>query len=151
MCEIPNGAPMGYSTCQALDKSRDQYVYSDLLDETHIHVLLTLHVHPIHNQFRQFPLCNFDQLWLPDELHQLLLGLVKDLLHWLLNYLNARNVMDRFDNRFTSVPRYLGLQRFFQPLVSMKSGSWHGKEICRMIRTLAVNGAPIVDRSKDDG
>jgi hypothetical protein len=151
MCEIPKGAPMGHSTCRALDNSRDQHVYSELLDEPNIDVLHTLHVHPIRNQFWQFPLCNVYRLWQPDELHQLLLGLVKDLLHWLLKYLKARNVKDQFDNRFTSVPRYPGLQRFSKPFDLMKSGSWQGKEIRGMIRTLAVNCAPILDCSKDDG
>jgi hypothetical protein len=33
----------------------------------------------------------------------------------------------------------------------MKSGSWQGKVIWRMIRTLAVNCPPILDCSKDDG
>jgi hypothetical protein len=72
-------------------------------------------------------------------LHQLLLGLVKDLLHWLLKYLKARNVKDQFDNQFTSVPRYRGLQHFSTPFDSLKSGTWQGKEILGMIRTLAVN------------
>jgi hypothetical protein len=151
MCEIPKGPPMGHSTCRALDNSRDQHAYSELLDEPDIDVLHSLQVHPIHNQFWQFPLCNVYRLWQPDELHQLLLGLVKDLLHWLLKYLKARNVKDQFDNRLTSVPRYLGLQCFSKPFDSMKSGSWQGKEIRGMIRTLAVNCAPILDCSKDDG
>jgi hypothetical protein len=50
-----------------------------------------------------YPLCNVYRLWQSDELHQLLLGLVKDLLHWLLKYLEARNLKDQFDNRFTLV------------------------------------------------
>jgi hypothetical protein len=99
MCEIPKGAPMQHSTCQVLDNSRDLYVYSELLDETNNDVLHTLHVHPIHNQFWQFPLGCVYQLWQPDELHQLLLGLVKDLLNWLCKYLKARNVKDQFHNR----------------------------------------------------
>jgi hypothetical protein len=33
----------------------------------------------------------------------------------------------------------------------MNSGSWKGKEIRGMIRTLAVNCAPILDCSQDDG
>jgi len=151
MCEIPEGAPMGHSTCRALDNSRDRHVYSMLLDETNIDVLHTLHVHLIRNQLWQFPLCNAYQLWQPDELHQLLLGLVKDLLHWLLKYLKARNVNNQFDNRFTLVPQYPGLQHFSNPLNSMKRGSWQGKEIRGMIRTLAVNCAPILDCSKDNG
>jgi len=150
MCEIPKGAPMGHSTYRAFDNSRYQHIYSELLDETNIDVLHTLHVHQIRNQFWQFPLCNVYRLWQPDELHQLLLGLVKDLLHRLLKYLKARNVKDQFDNRFTSVPRYPGLQRFFKPFDSMKSSSWPGEEIWGMIRTLSVNCAPILDCSNDD-
>ena len=105
MCEIPTGALMGHSTCRGLDNLRDQHVYPELLAETNIDVLHTLHVHPIRNQFWQFSLCNVYYLWQPDELHQLLLGLVEDLLHWLLKSLKAGNVKDQFDNRFTSVPR----------------------------------------------
>jgi hypothetical protein len=104
MCEIPIGAPMGDSTFQPLDNPQDQHVYCNLLDETNIDVLHTLGVHPIRNEFWQRPLCNAYRLWQPDELHQLLLGLVKDLLHWLLKYMNARNLQDQFENRLTSVP-----------------------------------------------
>jgi hypothetical protein len=75
MCEIHEGAPIGCSTCSALESSRDQHVHSELLDETFIDALLTLLVGPIHNQFWQFPHCNVYQLWQPDELHQQLLGL----------------------------------------------------------------------------
>jgi len=151
MCEIPTGALMGHSTCRGLDNLRDQHVYPELLAETNIDVLHTLHVHPIRNQFWQFSLCNVYYLWQPDELHQLLLGLVEDLLHWLLKSLKAGNVKDQFDNRFTSVPRYPGLQRFSKPLDSMKRSFWKGKEIRGVIRTLSVNCAPILDCSKDDG
>jgi len=108
-------------------------------------------VHPIRNQFWQYPLCDVYRLWQPDGLHKLLLGLVKDLLHWMLKYLKARNLKDQFDNRFTSVPRYRGLQRFSKPFDSMKSSSWQGKEIRGVIRTLAVNCAPIVDCFQDAG
>jgi hypothetical protein len=83
-------------------------------------------------------------------LHQLLLGSVKDILHWLIKYLKARNVKDQFDNRFTSVPRYPGLQHFSKPFNSLRGGTWQGKEIRGMIRTLVVNCAPLLDYSKDD-
>jgi hypothetical protein len=84
-------------------------------------------------------------------LHQLFLGLVKDLFHWLFKYLKARNVKDQFDNRFTSVPRYSSLQHFSKLFDSLRCGTWQGKEICGMIRTLAVNCAPILDCCKYDG
>jgi hypothetical protein len=98
MCQSPNGAPMGHSTFRPLDNPRDEHVYLKLLDRTNIDVLHPLGVHPIHNQFWQYPLCNVNRLWQPGELHQLLLGLVKDLLHWLLKYLKAGNVKDQFDD-----------------------------------------------------
>jgi len=79
------------------------------------------------------------------------MGLVKDLLHWLLKYLSVRNIRDLFDNRFTSVWRYWGLQRFSNPVHLMKTSSWQGKEIWSMISTLAPNCPPILDCIKDDG
>jgi len=84
MCEIPKGAPIGHSTFRPLNNSRDQYIYSELLEDNNIDALHTVGVCPIHNQFWQYPLCNVYRLWQPDELHQLLLGLVKDLVHWLI-------------------------------------------------------------------
>jgi hypothetical protein len=151
MCEIPKGAPMGHSPFRPLNNSRDQHIYSKQLEDINIDALHTLGVRPIRNQFWQCPLCNVYRLWQPDELHQLLLGIVKDLLHWVIKYLKARNVEDQFDNRFTSVPRYPGLQHFSKPFDSLTCGTWQGKEIRAMIRTLAVNCAPILDCSKDDG
>jgi hypothetical protein len=50
----------------------------ELLDETNIDVLHTFGIHSIRNQFWQYPLGNVYRLLQPDELHQLLLGLVKD-------------------------------------------------------------------------
>jgi len=49
------------------------------------------------------------------------------------------------------VPRYPGLQQFSKPFDSLKSGTLQGTEICGMIRTLAVNCAPILVCSTDDG
>jgi len=50
----------------------------ELLENNMIGGLHTLGVHPIRNQFWQYSLCTVYRLWQPDELHQLLLGLVKD-------------------------------------------------------------------------
>jgi len=150
-CKIPNSVSMGHPTFRPLDYWRDQDVYLELLDEPNINVLHTVGVHPIRNQLCQYPLCNVYRLLQPDELHQLLLGLVKDLLHWLLKYLKGINVKDQFDNWFTSVPQYLGLQRFSESFDEMTNNLWQGKEIWGIIRTLAVDWAPIVDCSKDDG
>jgi len=75
---------LGHSTFQPLDNSSNQHIYSELLLDNNIDALHNLGVHPIRYQFWQFRLCNVYRLWQPDELHQLLLGLVKDILHWQL-------------------------------------------------------------------
>ena len=74
MCEMSKGGPMGHSTFRRLDNSRDEHIYTELLEDNNIAALHTLGVHPIHNQFWQYPLCNVYHLWQPAELHQLLLG-----------------------------------------------------------------------------
>jgi hypothetical protein len=79
------------------------------------------------------------------------LGLVKDLLHWLLKYLKGRYVKNQFDRRFTLGLQYLGLQCFSKPFDSMKCSSQQVKLILGMIRTLAVNCTVNLDCSKDDG
>jgi len=54
-------------------------------------------------------------------------------LNWLLKYLKARNLKDQFDNRFTLVARYPGIQHFSKPFDLLKSGIWQDKEIGGMI------------------
>jgi hypothetical protein len=98
ICEDPKGGPMGHSTFRPLKSSRDQYFHSELLEDNNIDALCTLGVHPIRNQFWQYPLSNVQFLGQPEELHQPLLGLVKDWLHWRLKYCKVRNVKDQFDN-----------------------------------------------------
>jgi len=136
MCEIPRVVPMGHSTFRPLNFSTDQHINPTPLEETTINALDTLGVHLIHNQSWQYPLCNVYWLWQPDEVHQLLLGSVKNSLHRVLKHLNARNVKDQFNNRFASIPHYAGLQFFSTQFNSFKSGTWKGKEICVMMRTL---------------
>jgi len=97
--------------------------------------------------FWQYPLRNVYRLLQPFELPQLLLGLVQDLMHKLLIYLKGRNVQDQFDNRFTSVPRYPGLQHFSTPVDSLKTCYWERKPIRGMIRMLGVICSPILDCS----
>jgi len=151
MCKNPQGAPMGHWSFRRLDSSRDYHFYSELLKHNNFDAVILLGVHPIHNQFWQYPLCNVCRLWQPDELHLLLLGLVNELLHGLLKYVKGGNVKYQFDIRFTLVPPYPGLQHFSKSFDSLKSGTWQGIEIDRIIRILAVNCAPILDCSQDAG
>jgi hypothetical protein len=151
MCEIPKCVLMGHSTIRPLDISRDQHTYSELLQDNDLNALHMLGFHPIRNQFWQYPLCNVYRHWQHDELHQLLLGFGKDLFHWLLQYLNARQIKNQFENRFTLVQQYPGFQHLTKPFDHFKSGTRHGKEIRAMIRTLAIDCAPILVWSTDDG
>jgi len=89
---------MGHSTFRPVDNPPDTHVFLELLGETNIDVLHTLGVYPICNEMWQYPLGNVYHLWLPDELHQLLVGPGNDLLHWLLRYLNARTVKNSVSN-----------------------------------------------------
>jgi hypothetical protein len=129
MCKFAKGVLMGHSTCRPLDNSRDQHIYSELLEDITIDALHTLGVRPIHVQLWQYPLCNDYCHWQPDELHLLLLGFVQDLLHWLLKYLKARIVKDQFDNQFTLVPYYSSGHHFSTPFNSLNTGTWHCIEI----------------------
>jgi len=134
---------MGCWTFRLLENSTDQHVCAEVLDKTQSDDLLTPGVHPISNQLWRYTLCNVYLLWLPDELHQLLLSLVKNILRWLFKYLNARNDQDESDNWFRLVPRYPGHECFFEPFNLVNSSSWQGIEIRGMIRTREANFAAI--------
>jgi hypothetical protein len=108
-------------------------------------------IHPICNKFWQFHRCIFYLLWQSDELHQLLLELVKNLFHWLFKNLKARNVKNHFDHWFILVPWYSGLQCISEQFYSIICISWQWTGIQGMIRIQIVYYTPILDRSKDDG
>jgi len=121
MCESHKGAAMVWSTFQPLDFSSNQHIYSELLLDIEVDSLHTLGIHPIHDQWWYYSLCNDYRLWGPDELHQLLLRLVNDILNWLLKDLKTRNVKEDFENQFTLVPQYLSLQLFSKLFSSLTS------------------------------
>jgi len=113
-------------------------------------MLCTLEVDPMHNLFRQYPFCNIFWLSQSAEYPQLHMDLVKNLFNWLLTYLKAINVQDEFDNWFTFVLWYLGLQHFSIQFNWSTSRTCHGIGIHGMIRILASNCTPILNFSKDD-
>jgi hypothetical protein len=102
ICAIPKGTSMGHSVFLALDNSRHQHIYSELLDGYDGDPHHTLSVNPIRNQFWQYSLCNDYRLWQPDELPQWLLGSVKDILHSKLNCLKLE--MSRINMTIDSHP-----------------------------------------------
>jgi len=104
-----------------LDNSRSQHIYLHLLEDNNMDALHTLGVYPMRHQFWQYPHANVYHVRQPDELHQLLLRLVKDLLHWVLKYLTAWNVKNQFDNWFRLVSQYPCLYHFSKPFNSLKA------------------------------
>ena len=150
LCGNPGAALTGHCTFWQLNNRRNHHVHLELLNETHIEGLHNLGVDPIRNQFWQYLVCNVYWLWLPDELHKRLMGLVKYLLNWLLKYLKATNVEDQFDNWFTSVPHFPGHLRYSKPFDPIKRSASQGTESQGIIRTLAVMCAPFLDCYKDN-
>jgi hypothetical protein len=69
MCDIPKYAPTGHSTFRPLHNSRDQHICLELIEDNNIDALHTVGVHPICNQFWQYPLFNVYRLWQLDELN----------------------------------------------------------------------------------
>lgn len=98
ICEIDIGIPFGHSTFQPPINRRDQYNCFEHLIEFRYDALCTLYVHPMHDQFWQYPVCHFAWHWQPYELHQLQREIVMDLLNCLLQYLKARNDKDECVN-----------------------------------------------------
>ena len=92
----------------------------------------------ITNPFWNYPLCDVYRLWQPDTLHQLYLGIVKDLFEWVTEYMNMRALKAEFDAWFTSVPHYPNMLHFSKPFVALKNGTWQGKEIRMMVRSLGA-------------
>ena len=64
------------------------------------------------NPLWNFTACDPYQLWQPDILHLLNLGIVKTMMEWLIGYMEDRDLLDRFNTRFKSMASYPGFARF---------------------------------------
>jgi hypothetical protein len=144
VCEVEKGKDMGHPKGSSKHEPRCPARYQEHLETNNDDELHKLHVQASYNHFWEYPLCNVYRLWQPDALHQLYLGIVKTVFNWLLDYLTARGLKEDFDTRFTGVPSYPGLARFTKTFDSLKSGSWQGKEIREMLRSLSVLCAPLL-------
>ena len=75
MCEIPKGPAMGHDQQERKFKLRSAVEYQERLED-YAGELKQVHLQPIPNLFWDYPLCDIYQLWQPDTLHQLYLGIV---------------------------------------------------------------------------
>ena len=85
VCEVPKGPAMGHNkqTRNYIFPCRAEYQerLDDCMDE-----LKAVNIPPIANPFCDYPLCDVYRLWQADTLHQLYLGIVKDLFEWVTEY-----------------------------------------------------------------
>ena len=143
VCEIPKGIAMGHDKQSRKFKPRCVAEYQGRLDDC-ADELKQVHLQPMSNLFWDYPLCDVYRLWQPDTLHQLYLGIVKDLFQWVTGYMKIRGMKEEFDARFTSVPHYPNMLRFNKPFDALKNGTWQGKEIREMLRSLGAVCAPLL-------
>ena len=143
VCEIPKGPAMGHDQQARKFKLRSAVEYQERLED-YAGELKQVHLQPIPNLFWDYPLCDVYQLWQPDTLHQLYLGIVKDLFEWVTEYMRTRGMKTEFDARLTSVPHYPKMLRFSKPFDALKKGTWQGKEIREMLRSLGAVCAPLL-------
>ena len=120
-------------------KYKPQYSaeYQEHLDDC-TNELKAANLRPITNLFWDYPLCNVYRIWQPDTLHQLYLGIVKDLFEWVTEYMKMQGLKAEFDTRFSSVPHYPNMLRLSKPFDALKNGRWQGKEIWEMVRSLGT-------------
>lgn len=142
ICEIPKGPVMGHDKPTRKFKPRSVEEYQERLGD--VDELKQVYLQPIANLIWDYPLCNVYRLWQPDTLHQLYLGIVKDLFEWVTDYMKIRGLKAEFDARFTSVPHYPDMLRFSKPFDALKNGTWQGKEIREMLRSLGAICAPLL-------
>ena len=123
MCVVPKGPEMGHRKGFRNWEPRCTSCYQEHLEENRLDEFKEVHLQLTSNLFWDYPLCNVYRLWQPDALHQLYLGIVKDLFNWLLEYLTDRGLKAEFDAQFTSVPHYPNMLRFSKPFDALKNGS----------------------------
>ena len=123
VCEVPKGPAMGHDTQTRKYKPRYRAQYLERLDDC-TDELKAANLRPIANPFWDYPLYDVYQLWQPDTLHQLYLGIVKDLFKWVTEYMKMQGLKAEFDARFTSVPHYPNMLHFSKPLDAPKNGTW---------------------------
>ena len=146
VCEIPQ-TEMGPEPSSRVRefRSRDQMSYQRALERGNpedAEYLVSIGLRGEENPFWRFPLCNVYNLWQPDALHLLHLGILKTMMDWLVGYLRRRKIVDRFNERFKSIPPYPRFQPFKRSYEEISS--WQGKEIRTMMRFLPASLGPIL-------
>lgn len=148
VCEIPR-TEMGHEPSSRVRefRNRDPMSYQRALERGNpedAEYLASIGLRGEENPFWRFPLCNVYNLWQPDALHLLHLGILKTMMDWLVGYLRKRKILGRFNERFKSIPPYPGFQPFKRSYEEISS--WQGKEIRTMMRfLLAILGPILID------
>jgi hypothetical protein len=148
VCEIPKNE-MGHESGNSRNKGdgieyprRDKAKYQRELEVGGARSLAEYGLQSEANPLWEFPACDPYKLWQPDILHLLHLGIVKVMMEWVTGYMKDHGMLDRFNERFKSMPAYPG---FARPRRSYDEVSaWQGKEMRTMMQFLLALLGPLL-------
>ena len=143
MCEVPKGPAMGQDKQTRKYKPRCCGEYQERLVDCTAKLKMA-NLLPIANPFCDYPLCDVYRHWQPDTLHQLYLGIVKELFEWVTEYMKMRGLKAEFNAQFKLVPHYPNMLCFSKLFYALKTGIWQGKAIQEMERSLGAVCAPML-------
>jgi len=144
VCEIPKDA-MGHESgiLRTGDyRQRDKIRYQRALESGDQQCLKDYGLQSDVNPPWDFVACDPYQLWQPDILHLLNLGIVKAMMEWLIGYMKDQELLDRFNHRFKSMAPYPEFARFKRSYTEVSS--WQGKEMRTMMKFLLAITGPLL-------
>ncbi|KAL0630484.1 hypothetical protein Q9L58_010669, partial [Maublancomyces gigas] len=86
------------------------------------------------NSFWQLPKVRPEEMWKPDLLHTIYLGLLKHLMEWVQGFLGKYYCLEQFDVVWKSIPPYSGVT--IPKIVYRAVSQWQGKEMRNLGRFL---------------
>ena len=141
-CEVP---PEQLGTL-ATYPTRDHNAYQETISRyelygstVSIEGLASIGLKALYNGLWKLPRVSMNQLHKPDLLHNVYLGLLKNLLDWVTAFLKRHHRLEAFDQAWRSMPPYPG---FTQPRKAFREVTqWQGKEMRNFGRIILVVSA----------
>jgi hypothetical protein len=120
-----------------LGRLRDYLHYKELFDGDQLHELEAVDVQPVPNSlFWKIDHVISSNIWKPDKLHVILLGILKHLMEWLDRFLKDHNRKQSFDAVWKTIDPYPGVS---MPTKAYSEVSqWQGKEMRSFSRIVYV-------------
>jgi hypothetical protein len=148
VCEIPKNE-MGHESSNSWNKGdsieypqQDKAKYQRELKVEGAQSLTEYGLQSKANLLWEFPACDPYKLWQPDILYLLHLEIVKVMMEWVMEYMKDHSMLNRFNERFKSMPAYPG---FVRPRRNYDEVSgWQGKEMRTMMQFLLMLLGPLL-------